>query len=109
MAIGVVTVNRWLNKEPDYSLSVLRLMFREAHPYPRTSVGNNLSDLSRYHPELIFGIVQELVGTQDKNSYWIAERVCRNLVKQAPRRVMDLLEVDEYHYKDRNFYRAQQG
>ena len=102
-----VTVSRWMFRQPEYSLGVLRLMFHEAHPYPRTSVGNNLSDLSRRQPELIFNIVQELVATQDKNSYWIAERACRNLVKQAPLRVMDILGVDEYHYKDRNFYRSQ--
>ena len=101
-----VTLNRWLNQEPEYSLSVLRLMFREAHPYPRTSVGNNLSDLSRRQPEMIFAILQQLVAMQDENSAWIAYRACRNLVKQDPQRVMDLLGVDEYHYKDRNFYRA---
>jgi 3-methyladenine DNA glycosylase AlkC len=105
-ALRPVTVNRWLQVQPDYSLSVLRLMFAEAHPYPRTSVGNNLSDLSRRNPELIFGIVEELVATGDPNSYWIAQRACRNLVKADPERVMDLLGVDEYHYKDRHFVRG---
>lgn len=100
-----VTANRWLNGRPDYSLGVLRLLFHESHPYPRTSVGNNLSDLSRRQPELVFSLVQELVATQDPDSYWIAYRACRNLVKQDPGRVMDLLRVDEYNYKDRNYYR----
>jgi 3-methyladenine DNA glycosylase AlkC len=100
-----VTTNRWLTKEPEYSLSVLRLMFKEAHPYPRTSVGNNLSDLSRRQPEAIFSLAQELVASGDKNSYWIAYRACRNLVKKEPLRVMNILGADEYHYKDRNFYR----
>lgn len=101
-----VTYNRWMQKEPEYSLNVLRLMFQEAYPYPRTSVGNNLSDLSRRNSELIFGIVQELVEMHNPNSYWIAYRACRNLVKSDPQRVMDILGVDEYHYKDRNFYRG---
>ena len=35
------------------------------------------------------------------NSYWIAYRACRNLVKADPVRVMDLLRVDEYSYKKR--------
>jgi 3-methyladenine DNA glycosylase AlkC len=104
-ALRPVTANNWLNRQPEYSLSVLRLMFREAHPYPRTSVGNNLSDLARRNPELIIAILAELVESGDKNSYWIAYRACRNLVKKEPQRVMDLLGVDEYHYKDRNFYR----
>jgi 3-methyladenine DNA glycosylase AlkC len=99
-----VAYNKWLIHQPEYSLSVLRMLFKEAHPYPRTSVGNNLSDLSRRQPELVFGLVRELVATGDANSYWIAYRACRNLVKQDPQRVMNLLRVEEYHYKDRNFY-----
>jgi 3-methyladenine DNA glycosylase AlkC len=100
-----VADNRWLNDEPETSLEILRLLFRETHPYPRTSVGNNLSDLARRNPALILGVVQELVESGDENSYWIAYRACRNLVKPKPTQVMDLLRVDEYHYKDRNFYR----
>lgn len=100
-----VTTNQWLTRQPEVSLSVLRLLFREPHPYPRTSVGNNLSDLSRRQPELIFQVVAELVSMGDKNSFWIAERACRNLVKKHPQRVLDVLGVDEYHYKDRKFYR----
>jgi 3-methyladenine DNA glycosylase AlkC len=100
-----VTVNRWLNREPEYSLSVLRRMYQEAHPYLRTSVGNNLSDLSRQQPELIFQEVGALMNNVDQNSRWIAYRACRNLVKKYPHRVMGILGVDEYHYKDRNFFR----
>jgi 3-methyladenine DNA glycosylase AlkC len=102
-----VTHNKWLNQQPEYSLSVLRLLFKESHPYPRTSVGNNLSDLSRRQPKLIFELVKDLVASGDANSYWIAYRACRNLVKKEPQRVMDLLRVEEYHYKDRNFYRKE--
>lgn len=99
-----VVDNQWLQKEPQTSLEILRLMFKEAHNYPRTSVGNNLSDLSRRNSDLILEIVKELVASQDPNSYWIAYRACRNLVKRFPEKVMDLLRVVEYHYKDRNYY-----
>ena len=91
--------------ESEYSLGVLRLMFREAHPYPRTSVGNNLSDLSRRQPELIYTIVQELKELNDDNSNWIAFRACRNLIKKEPSRVMDLLGLEEYHNKERHYYK----
>ena len=94
-----VQENRWFYKEPDYSLTVLRHMFRERAPYPRTSVGNNLSDLARRLPELVYDLVEELVASGDKNSYWIAYRACRNLVKKEPVRVMDFLGLDEYKYK----------
>ncbi len=101
-----VAKNRWMNNEPEYSLSILRFLFHESHPYPRTSVGNNLSDLSRRNPDMVLEIVRELVAMGDKNSYWIAYRACRNLVKMNPDEVMDLLRTDEYHYKDRNYYHS---
>ncbi len=96
-----VQENRWFYKDPDFSLSVIRHLFKEGSPYPRTSVGNNLSDLARRLPELVYELVEELVESDDKNSYWIAYRACRNLVKKEPIRVMDLLKVDEYKYKKR--------
>lgn len=104
-ALRPVTDLRWINQQPRYSLDVLRLLFREENPYPRTSVGNNLSDLSRRNPELILSVVAELIALDDKNSTWIAHRACRNLVKKYPERVLDLLGSDEYHYKDRHYYR----
>ena len=94
-----VCENRWLYGEPEYSLSILRKLFREKHRYPRSSVGNNLSDLARRLPETVYSLVEELVKSGDGNSRWIAERACRNLVKKEPIRVMDLLGTDEYRYK----------
>jgi 3-methyladenine DNA glycosylase AlkC len=99
-----VVENRWLNNAPYPSLEILRLLFCEPHPYPRTSVGNNLSDLARHNPELILSIVQELVASENRNSYWIAYRACRNMINKQPEQIMDILRVDQYHYKDRRFY-----
>jgi 3-methyladenine DNA glycosylase AlkC len=101
-----VQENKWFYKAPEYSLKVLRHLFRERAPYPRTSVGNNLSDLARRLPELVYDLVAELVASGDKNSYWIAYRSCRNLVKMEPVRVMDLLGVDEYKYKEAIYRRG---
>lgn len=100
-----VQENRWFYKNPDYPLSILRNMFKESSSYPRTSVGNNLSDLARRLPDLVYDLVAELVESGDKNSYWIAYRACRNLVKKEPVKVMDLLKVDEYKYKKRIYQR----
>ena len=44
-------------------------------------------------------IVENLVVSGAKNSYWIAYRTCRNIVKEEPIRVMNLLKADEYKYK----------
>jgi len=100
-----VQENRWFYRDPDYPLSILRYMFKESSPYPRTSVGNNLSDLARRLPDLVYGLVKELVASGDKDSYWIAYRACRNLVKNDPVKVMSLLKVDEYKYKQRIYKR----
>jgi 3-methyladenine DNA glycosylase AlkC len=101
-----VSGNRWIQKTPEYSLSILRFLFKESSPYPRTSVGNNLSDLARQNSELIYSLVEELVKSGNKNSYWIAYRACRNLVKKEPIRVMNLLKVNEYKYKKRIHQRS---
>ena len=74
-----VQENQWFYQQPEYPLSILRHLFQERSPYPRTSVGNNLSDLARRLPELVYDLVVELVASGDKNSYWIASRACRNL------------------------------
>ncbi len=97
--------NKWFYQQPEYPLAVLRQLFREKAPYPRTAVGNNLSDLARRLPELVYDLIAELVETGDKNAYWIAYRACRNLVKKEPIRVMDLLKIDEYKYKKRVYQR----
>ena len=96
-----VRENNWLFKDPEYAFSILRHLFRERAAYPRTSVGNNLSDWARHRPDLVYSIVKDLVASGDKNSYWIAYRACRNLVKKEPLKVMDMLAIDEYKYKDR--------
>ena len=93
-----VKENRWFYKNPNFSLSILRHLFREHSEYTRTSVGNNLSDLARQLPDLVFELVKELVASGDRNSYWIAYRACRNLVKQEPTRAINLLHVEEYRY-----------
>jgi 3-methyladenine DNA glycosylase AlkC len=99
-----VSENRWIQKNPNYSLSILQNMFKESVSYPRTSVGNNLSDLARKNPEIIYGTVKKLVDSGNKNSFWIAKRACRNLIKKEPLRVMNLLHIDEYKYK-KNLYK----
>jgi 3-methyladenine DNA glycosylase AlkC len=101
-----VKENKWFYERPEYSLSILRNLFKESSSYPRTSVGNNLSDLAKHHPDLVYKIVKELVESGNENSYWIAYRACRNLVKKEPKKVMNLLKVDEYKYKNKTYKRS---
>jgi len=98
-----VRENRSFIKNPDYPLSILKNMFTENSPYPRTSVDNNLSDLARNHPGLVYELVEKLVVSGNKHSYWIAYRACRNLVKKEPIKVMNLLKIEEYKYKKSDY------
>lgn len=100
-----VSENGWLKKQPEYALSIIQNLFKEADEYPRTSVGNSLSDWMRIDESNTLKIVKKLANNGDKNSYWIAYRACRNLVKKKPLLVMNILKTDEYIYKDRKFYR----
>ncbi len=86
----------WINDQPGFSTSILGHMFKEKDLYPRASVADNLSDLAHNWPEMIYGLVEELVESGDENSFWIAHRACRNLVKKEPIRVKTLLKIDEY-------------
>jgi 3-methyladenine DNA glycosylase AlkC len=101
-----VADNKWFLKEPDFCFSILENMYQESDPYPRSSVGNSLSDWARHDKERVYAIIEKLVKSNNKHSYWIAYRACRNLVKKEPGRVMDLLNIDEYTYKKRNYKRT---
>jgi len=101
-----VQENKWFHERPEYPLSILRNLFKESSPYPRTSVGNNLSDLAKHDPDLVYELIKELVDSGNENSYWIAYRACRNLVKKYPKKVMTLLKIDEYKYKDKTYKRS---
>lgn len=103
-----VVENRWFHKTPEYALEIIEHLFQETAPYPRTSVGNSLSDWMRVDQETAWPIVKQLAKSGDPNSYWIAYRACRNLVKKQPYKVLDLLDVDEYKYKNR-VHRREEG
>ena len=100
-----VQENRWMHRQPKGPLSIVRRLFYEPDPYPRTAVGNLMSDLSKKNPDLIKSLVRDLVATGDKNAYWIATRACRNLVKTEPEKVLDLLHTDTYRYKQKVYTR----
>jgi len=97
--------NKWFRSNPDYPFSILKKLFKESAEYPRTSIGNCLSDWMRINETMILPVVRELASNGDRNSYWIAYRACRNLVKRKPLLVMDILKTDSYKYKNRKYLR----
>lgn len=104
-SIRPVADNKWFKNNREFCFDILSLMYKEKAPYPRTSVGNSLSDWARIDKEYTFPVIEKLAKSGDKNSYWIAYRACRNLIKTDTIRVMDILGVSEYKYKDRHFFR----
>ena len=98
-----VVENRWFHNDPEYPLGIIKSLFKEAIPYPRTSVGNNISDWMRVKETFAWPIVNELAHNGDENSFWIAYRACRNIVKVKQVEVMQLLNVEEYTYKKRHY------
>ncbi len=101
-----VVENHWFHKQPSYALDIIAHLFQESAAYPRTSVGNNLSDWMRVDMDTAWPIVEKLARSGNKNSHWIAYRACRNYVKKEPLKVMDLLNIEEYKYKNRHYRRA---
>lgn len=99
-----VTENKWMHKQPDYPLSIISKLYEESDPYPRSSVGNSLSDWFRVNEEITWPIVEELAKSTNEHSQWIAYRACRNIVKTYPERVMTMLNVREYKYKNRVYH-----
>lgn len=104
-SIRPVADNGWFKKNPDFAHSIIKHLYKESDVYPRTSIGNSLSDWMRIDEKRTLKTVRKLVSSGNKNSYWIAYRACRNLVKREPLLVMDILKTDQYIYKDRKFYR----
>lgn len=104
-SIRPVADNKWFKKNPDFCFEILENMYEESNDYPRSSVGNNLSDWARHDKERVFEIVKELVARKNKNAFWIANRACRNLIKKEPIRVMNLLGIDTYKYKEKIYHR----
>lgn len=100
-----VVENNWINKEPEYALKVLRQLFEEKEEFPKVSVGNTLSDLSRKNPELILKVVMDLKALNNEASDWIAYRACRNLIKTHASEVFSILDVDCYRYKNRQYFK----
>ncbi|MBN2051216.1 MAG: hypothetical protein JW760_12260 [Spirochaetales bacterium] len=103
-----VADNRWFRNNSDYVFSIIEHLFTEPDAYPRTSAGNALSDWMRIGEERTRALVERLAKSGNRNSYWIAYRACRNLVKKDPLWVLDTLGVEEYKYKDRFFARKEE-
>lgn len=97
-ALLPVGENRWLLKNPQKSLAILKILMWDGHLIVKKALGNNLSELSRTHPALILDFLAKQLRLGNLHTYWIAYRACHELAKQKKYRkeVLSLLKVDEY-------------
>lgn len=70
--------------DPTPILPVLEQLYADPSRFVRTSVANNLNDISRTHPELALSTARRWAeGSDDPHVAWVVERGLRTLVKQG--------------------------
>ena len=80
--------------DPSPILPVLETLKDDPSPYVRTSVANNLNDISKDHPDLVLETCERWYG-QDRERDAIVKRACRTLLKEGDRRAMRLFGFAE--------------
>ncbi|MCL1922631.1 MAG: DNA alkylation repair protein [Propionibacteriaceae bacterium] len=76
-------------KDPSPIVPILERLKADPSPHVRTSVGNNLNDISKTHPELVLEIAQQWHGA-DERTDWIVKHGCRTLLKRGNRLALGL-------------------
>ncbi len=90
----LVSGKNWLREKPQDSIRYLKKLNCDPSLYVRKSVGNNLADISRRHPELVLTTLQDWLdeNNYDKRTWFIARKACRRIVKSNPDEVDKLLK-----------------
>ncbi|MHA2224305.1 MAG: DNA alkylation repair protein [Candidatus Hodarchaeales archaeon] len=83
----------WIRDEPDIAIALLKNLNMDPSLYVRKSVGNNLSDISRREPKLVLATLYNWLveNNYDKRTFFIARKACRNIIKEFPLEVNELL------------------
>ena len=83
----------WIREEPREAIKRLKRLNRDPSLYVRKSVGNNLSDISRRHSDLVLVTLRNWLdeNNNDKWTLFIARKACRRVVKSHPTEVNELL------------------
>jgi hypothetical protein len=76
-------------KDPAPILPILEKLKDDESEFVRTSVANNLNDISKDHPKLVLDICERWQGAS-KNTDWIIKRACRTMLKAGNTRAMRL-------------------
>lgn len=80
-------------KDPCPILAILEQLKTDPSQYVRKSVGNNLNDISKTHPHLVYKIASDWYGKHQYTN-WIVKHGCRTLLKKGHQ---DVLAIFGYH------------
>lgn len=69
-------------KDPSPVLEILDLLKQDESLYVRRSVANNLNDIAKDHPEIVFNIAKAWLG-KHPDTDWLVKHACRTLLKQG--------------------------
>ena len=69
-------------KDPSPILPILEELKNDESLFVRKSVGNNLNDISKTHPDLVIKIAKDWYG-KSKHTDWIVKHACRTLLKKG--------------------------
>jgi 3-methyladenine DNA glycosylase AlkC len=81
-------------KDPSPILPILEKLKADPSSHVRTSVANNLNDISKNHPELVLELARLWLGA-DERTDWIVKHGCRTLLKQGKREALRLFGLDD--------------
>ena len=68
--------------DPEPVLAILLTLLEDDSEYVRRSVANNLNDIAKDHPEIIFKITKQYIG-RSENTDKLLKHACRTLLKQG--------------------------
>ncbi len=90
----LVSGKNWLRETPEETIKCLKRINCDPSLYVRKSVGNNLADISRRHPDLVLCTLKEWLNENDydKWTFFIARKACRHIVKSKLNEVNELLK-----------------
>ncbi|MDQ6978159.1 MAG: DNA alkylation repair protein [Ghiorsea sp.] len=76
-------------QDPSPALEILEQLKHDESLYVRRSVANNLNDIAKDHPQLVYDIAKSWLGF-DADTDWLVKHACRTLLKQAHPEVLAL-------------------
>ncbi|MDX8388253.1 MAG: DNA alkylation repair protein [Ghiorsea sp.] len=89
-------------QNPTAVLEVLEKLKFDESLYVRRSAANNLNDIAKDNPEIVYQIAKAWLG-QNKETDWLVKHACRTLLKQAHPKTLLLFgftAIDHINIKD---------